>query len=315
MRARVLVGGWALDSFGVVSGLEDSMHWRIGDYSGTTEVKCQWAAPVRFSAPWLRFNARVQVVEGGVVTREGRLSEFNPGDPWEIVAEGLGARLANTPTVANGEVTTLADQAAKSPSVYFSDGITTWAPPANWARTWIIRPSSASLGVDASSYVSRVTPFYVPSGSTTPVLGSPVVDAVLEARYGTSGKVLDASAAAPMTSDQAQALALQRLDAGGRRLGLAGEVTLTDGQFLSGTGAPGRAMSVRAGDLLLIPGLTDPSSRDSYSATFGITAGEVIRSHDEAKTVVRPMGAANRDLESIWASVPAPDSEASVIVL
>lgn len=315
MRTQIVVEGNPLEQFGAISQIEDTSTWRIGDYSGTTEIKCSWSAPVRFAAPWLRPGALVKVVEHGVTTRIGRLSEATPGEPWTVVAKGRGESLKDIPVEANGNVSDAGTEAGKSTSVYFSDGLTTYAPPVGWSRTWIVRPSLVSLGTDLSNYVSRVTPRYIPTGSTTAIIGTPVVDAVLEARYGLSNKTVDATALGPISAAQAQTLATERLDAGGRRLGWTGEIVLTDGAFLSGVGSPGRAMSPRAGDVFLVPGFTDPRSQAYYSSTLSITAGEVIRDHAEARTVVRPMGAADTDLESIWASVPAPDSEASVIVL
>lgn len=91
MPAKVRVGGVYLDSRFTVSDLRDSTIYRREGWSGDYQASCTWSAPPGFSADWLCRGALFEVVEHGLVTWRGVLSEPDVGDVWSLHANGLGS--------------------------------------------------------------------------------------------------------------------------------------------------------------------------------------------------------------------------------
>lgn len=326
MSALVKVDGWPLRAFGVVGDVQDTTRWGIGSFSGLTQASCTWGAPVRFAAPWLRRGARFEVVEGGVTVVEGRVSEVVPGEPWTIYAEGYGEALDRVPVVEGDKIVTAADVANRATSPYFVDATGTVVdPPAGWSRAWVTRPGGATLGPDADKLVTGVSVFYVDSvdgdgnadgwALTTPAEVDDTLDEALEDKFEPHRQTVDATALGLLTSGAAVTLAAERFAAGGRRLGWSGSVEVTTGLLRDAAGALAAPTSIHAGDTLTIPGFSDGGSQVAYQAGVTVTLGEVVRYWSEGRAVVKPVGASDRDLASIFAAIPKPADEAGVVVL
>lgn len=326
MPALVKVDGWPIRAWGVVGDLEDTTRWGLGSYSGTTVLSCSWSAPIRFAAPWLRYGARFEIVEAGVTVAEGTLTEIVPGEPWTLHAEGFGESLERVPVVEGSQVVTAADVANRGTSPFFVDSAgDTYGPPAAWSRAWFVRPGGATLGPDASKLVTGVSVFYVNSvdGSgnpdgwalTTPSEVDGTLDEALEAKFGQRRQTVDATALGLLTGGAAATLGAERFAQGGRRVGWSGSVDLTPGLLRAASGALAEPTSVHAGDTLTIPGFSDGGTRVAYNAGVTVTLGEVTRYWSERRAVVKPMGAADRDLASIFASIPKPADESGVVTL
>lgn len=325
MPALVKVDGWPIRAWGVVAALEDTTRWGVGSYSGTTALSCSWSAPVRFSAPWLRYGARFEIVEAGVTVAEGTLTEIVPGEPWTLHAEGFGEALDREPVVEGSTVVTQADVENRRTSPYFVGVGGAVDPPEGWSRAWMVRPGGATLGPDASKLVTGVSVFYVDSvdgggepdgwALTTPTEADGTLDEALEAKFGPRRQTVDATALGLLTGGTAATLGAERFAAGGRRVGWSGSIALTPGLLRSAAGALAEPTSVHAGDTLTIPGFSDGGSRVAYNAGVTVTLGEVTRYWSERRAVVKPMGAADRDLSSIFASIPKPADETGVVTL
>lgn len=322
---EVKVGGWPLRQWGVVGDVQDTTMWRVGGYSGTTQASCSWGAPVDFSAPWLRRGQRFTISRNGVTIVDAPVAEIIPGDPWEIYCEGNGAQMEYVPVVEGVDVVTAADVANRSATPYFvtTAGAST-TPPTGWSRPWFVRPGSATLGPDVSALVTGVYVLYataVTSGTptavaiTTPSVADGSLDSNLETKFGQRRRTIDATALGVITLAAAKTIASDRMTAGGRRMGWTGSVELSPGVLRSRSGAEADPLLVHAGDTLTLPGVTDQASAVAYTLGITVTLGEVTRYWSEGRAVVKPMGSADRDLASIFASIPKPADEAGVIVL
>lgn len=325
MSALVKIDGWPIRAWGVVGDLEDTTRWGIGSYSGSVALSCSWSAPVRFAAPWLRHGARFEIVESGVTVAEGTLTEIVPGEPWTIHAEGFGEALEREPVVEGSTVVTQADVENRRTSPWFVGTGGAVDPPAAWSRPWFVRPGGATLGPDASKLITAVSVFYVDSvdgggdpdgwALTTPSEAEDTLDEALEAKFGPRRQTVDATALGLMIPGDADDLAAERFAAGGRRLGWSGSVNLTYGMLRAASGALAVPTSVHAGDTLTIPGFSDGGTQVAYNAGVTVTLGEVTRYWSEQRAVVKPVGASDRDLAAIFASIPRPADEAGVVVL
>lgn len=316
-QAWVRIGGVPIGIYGTVSGLEDTGVWRLREFSGVQDIRFNWAAPVRFSAPWLQRNAVVEVVEHGIVTRRGLLSAPVPGVPWQMYARGPGADLEQQQILEGEELVSRADVMARTHATFTADTPNAGdSQPFPEHRTWVVRPEYATLAPDDTHYVSAVAVVYVSHvntegepdawGITTPTAGNGGRSVALERKFGPKVVTVDAKALGVMTLGQAEAIAAQRLVAGGGRLGWSGEVDLQPSSLMCGNGAPANPLTVREGDTLRLPGWTDPRSQVAYTSTLQITVGELIRYHDERRAVARPVGTRSDDLTSIFADIPAP---------
>lgn len=92
MAARVRVGGVWLDSRYPTAEVQDSTIYRREGWSGDYQASCAWGARADFQAAWLRKGAKYEVVEHGLVTWNGLVSELEPGDTWKIHAYGYGVQ-------------------------------------------------------------------------------------------------------------------------------------------------------------------------------------------------------------------------------
>lgn len=314
--------------FGGVSDLEDTRVWRVGVFSGPLVASCRWAADARFGAPWFTRGALFEIVEMGVVTWVGRLSEPVYGaDGWELHAVGFGADLPFAEPVIEGDQIVTPDEiAGREAAPFYVNAAGAVASPPNVPRLWMVRPGSATLDTDDAHYVSGVRVFYVssidgatgePNGwaLTVPSVATGTLDEVLEAKFGAKRVTIDATNLGLLTAGAAEDIGAERFAQGGRRLGWSGAVELNVGALMSESGALADPLSVRDGDTLRIPGYTDSRSAALYQSTVEVTVGEVTRFHGERRAVVKPVGASDRDLTSIFASIPKPESEQPVVTL
>lgn len=351
MVANVVIGGKWIGSMHAVSGLQDSTVFRMVGWSGDYELSCSWSAPPHFSAPWFRRGASVRVVESGITTWGGFLSEPEASDDgWSLHAYGYGAQ-AEMYVATSGVPNTAVDQAAASPRFmqmrrgnavigttsvnavpgdfisvaevldraaaqagapwYVDSGGYVTLKALGNTPTWVLRPDATYIQSADDNYFTHISGYYATAvdsnGAPTAYAYSNFVgNATAALIFGRREVVVDLTALGVISSSvNAEAQVAGRLSALGGRVTYTGAVDVTAANLRHIRGGMASPMSLRAGQVVRVPGVSD-ISQGVYRPAANVLIGEARRFHDQGRTQVLPFGFVERDFTAALAAAQPP---------
>lgn len=181
------------------------------------------------------------------------------------------------------------------------------------AVKWAMRPGEDYVGTADDEYASglwglRATTLNADGDVTATAMqfyGGPN-QAETVARFGPREPVVDFTALKKTASvSEITAELTARFAETGARLGWTNGLNLTTSNVRKVGTNVAAPMAVRAGDRLLLPGVTDKSST-TYAGAVTLTLAEVKRYHDEQRAEVKPLGLAPRGFSAALQAAQAP---------